>query len=298
MKKPALLILILLMLGVAWWNRYELIYSVYGFFNRPQKPQMAAIRTQRMEIEYVPGSYLSETRIKSIQENLVRDLESAERELGITLASVLKVYLFNSWEEIGNFTGHVPLAQADPKTNKLYYIVNEKLDGTKERLEFVLLLRQKYGNPGVPEWGRYMAASLSGVWNQRKLNEWADFLLPRDLTPRFPEFFTDKGHYSPYLLNPWNAIFARFVKENFGWNAALNLYRTGQPPAGYQNQWSEYQQNLPRTQKPPAYAFRPEFQKGISYAYANSYEAGYATRNSQKSLDLLKQNRAEWIGRP
>lgn len=294
-KKLTFLIAISMIIGIVWWNRYELIYSVYGFLNRPEKPRMTPIRTQRLEIEYVPSPYLSEAKIKEVQDSLIRDLESAEKELDVTLASTLRVFLFNNWEEIGSFTGHVPLAQVDPKSNKLYYVVNEKLDGTRERLEFVLLLRQKYGKPGFPAWGPYMAASLSGVWNQRNLNEWAEFLVSRGLTPTFPQFFNDSGHYSPYLLYPWNAIFARFVKETFGWNAALGLYRTGQPPLGYENQWAEYQKNLPPASKAPAYHFRPEFQKGVSYAYANSYDAGYATRQSQKSLDLLRQNRVEWI---
>jgi len=284
-----------LLLCVIWRNRYEVIFSVYGFFQSPTKPKLTEIQSDRIVLEYAPSDYLTKTKIQSIQKILTQRFESAEKETGIKFSSRINVYLLNNWEQMGIMTKHVPLAQIDPDSNTLYYIVNKKMDGTNERLEYSLLFHEKFGKPALPDGDEIIAAALGGMWNQKTLNDWEQFLRARGLNPQFPLFLTDNHLISPYITKPWNAILSRFIKEKFGWSALFNLYKTAQLPAGYQNQWNAYLNQLPRPDQLPEYHFERQFQKGISYAYANGYDSGYPTQKSQKSLDILKDDGVGWI---
>ena len=295
MKKIVFILAIVLLITLCWWNRYFLIHSVHAFLRRPQKLPLSSVKSERIKIEYVKSNYLSTSKIKSIQKSLWDNLDSAEKKTGIQLDSVLTVHLFNSYEEIGNYTHHVPIAQIDEKTNQLYYVVNENVDGTTDRLEYALLFRQKYGPPSNRNWERYLAAALAGSWQQKTLEEWSKFLIARDLEPEFPQFLTTKETYSPFLIYPWNAIFAKFVMEKFDHDALVALYKKGTPPQNFHNEWETYRKRLPQSEPLPPYRFQPEFQKGVCYACANSYDSGYGTDKSEKSLDLLKKNGVEWI---
>ena len=51
---------------------------------------------------------------------------------------------------------------------------------------------------------------------------------------------------------------------------------------------------IPTNEQKP-YRFKPEFQKGLSYAYWNSYDAGYATKKSERSLNELRGLGVEWV---
>src|SRR5262249_35210459 len=131
-----------------------------------------------------------------------------EKAVGAPMKSAMKVYLYNNWEEKGNDVRWIASAHCDPAENAVYYIVNEKMDGTREGLAFALLLQERYGPPVTPEWAHYISAALSGVWNQKTLDEWAAFLLARNLQPEMPGFLLGDEIHSTFLIAPWNSIFA------------------------------------------------------------------------------------------
>ena len=295
MKKLALCALALLLTGAVGWNRTDLLYWLYfHIFSSRQEPVFLKHDEGSIKIFYVRSDYLSK-RVPSLAKKLSQNVVVAEKSVGVSLKGTLKVYLYNNWEEKGNHINDIRVASANVKQQSLHCIVNDKWDGTLEGLEYQPLLQQKYGTPGSAAWGEYIAAALSGVWNQKSLQEWAGFLLTRGLNPSFPLFLTTKGSISEYFIYPWNALFARFVLEKYGWNALAGLYGHGKPPDGYAKDWNEYVRNL----DPPAALqnsrFPVRFQRGISYAYTNSYDAGYATKKSKQSLQQLVQAGVEWV---
>ncbi len=277
MKKVLLLILTLLLAGAVWWNL-------------PKHLDFTEYQAGRIKLYYVRSKALSQ-RLPAIAATLAANLASAERELGTSLNSPLKVYLYNDWEEKGNARKEIRIAEADAGEASIHCMVNETIDGTRERPEYILLLQQKYGNPATPERAVYAAAALSGIWNQKTLREWAEFLLARKLEP---PLFTQQTSVSEFIVTPWSAIFTKFIRDKYGWDAFAQLYKKAQPPAGYEEAWAKYVAQL----QPPRiseFSFRPEFQKGISYAYWNSTDGGYPTRKSGESLDLLRKMGVTWV---
>jgi Glycoside Hydrolase Family 113 len=51
----------------------------------------------------------------------------------------------------------------------------------------------------------------------------------------------------------------------------------------------------PQTNQGSHRDFHPEFQKGVSYAYANGYDTGYASTKSTRSLDELQSLGVNWV---
>ncbi|HET6266644.1 MAG TPA: hypothetical protein VFG11_02930 [Acidobacteriota bacterium] len=51
----------------------------------------------------------------------------------------------------------------------------------------------------------------------------------------------------------------------------------------------------PQTSQAARRGFHPEFQKGVSYAYANGYDTGYASAKSTRSLDELQTLGVNWV---
>jgi hypothetical protein len=293
MKKLLPLLLLLILSGAVWYNKHQIFFLLYEFRHRPKKTQFSEYPAGKVKIYYVPGAYLS-AHISGIAESITRNLSTAQKTIGIPMKSALKVYVYNNWEEKGNDVRWIASAHCDPTENAVYYIVNEKIDGTREGLAYALLLQERYGPPVKPEWAHYVSAALSGVWNQKPLDEWAEFLLARNLQPEMPGFLLGDEIHSTFLIAPWNSIFARFVKEHYGWEPLIELYRTAHPPSGYEAPWKEYLAHLKHDQ-PPAYRFKPEFQKGVSYAFSNGYDSGYATEKSKQSLDQLKAAGVSWV---
>lgn len=247
----------------------------------------------RIHIHYVKSSFLS-ARLRESASTLSANLEAGEKQTGAFLKDGLDVYLYNNWEEKGNDVQAINFANADDTKNAIYCIVNAHFDGLREGVEYELLLRSRLGNPFRPEWGRIAATAFSGVWNQKTLEEWARFLLARDLPPEIPQVLTGKGACSDFLVYPWSALFARFTKDTFGWNAFQQLYLNGNLPQQYEAEWERYLKSL-GVASVPAYTFHPEFQKGMTFAYWNSYDAGYPTHKSRQSLELLRKMGANWI---
>lgn len=297
MRKLFFVSLAVCLLGAAWWSRYPLMFFVYSHYFRqpPEKIAFLEVRSGSVVVHYVRCPFLL-SHADSIARNLNDNLVASEKELGTKLDSDLNIYLYNNWEQKGYAVRNIAIAHAIPEKSEIHCIVNEQMDGTRERLEYLLLLQKKLGKPARDDWGEYCSAALSGTWNQKSLNGWAHFLLSRKLTPQFPNLFSARGTQSKFEVYPWNSIFARFVKEQYGWNAFAELYHSIKTPDNYESAWNAYLNRLEADDPPPpAFAFHPEFQKGMTYAYANGYDCGYATRKSTSSMQQLKQLGVTWI---
>lgn len=295
MKKALVLFILLILSGVLWSNRSELSWFLQEQnVLRGGKSQFQTYRSDRLQIHFVPSKYLSE-HLTSIASDLSTNLEQAEQQLGARIKSPVTVYLYNDWEEKGNHVKEISIAHADPEQGILYCVVNEDFNGTREKLAYQLVLRTKYGPAINRGWERDIAAALAGVWNQKKLEEWAEFFLSRSLFPEFPAYWKEPDRFSTYLVHSWNAIFGKYIRDKYGLDALIRLYRTGNPPDGYETDWNRFIGSVSYRKLPVPAPFRPEFQKGISYAYSNGYDAGYATKKSNDSLTELQKHHVNWI---
>ncbi len=277
MKKLVVILIALVAAGAAWRSR-------------PKLPDFSEYSGGKIKVYYVNSPYLS-PKVLAISATVEANLAAAERHLGVSLPAPLTVYLYNDWEEKGSARKDIRIAEADTGETAIHCIVNSSFDGTRERPEYALLLQQKYGKPATLEQAIFGAVSLGGTWNQKTLQEWSGFLLARKLGP---QFFAGETSVSEFVIYPWSAIFAKFVREKYGWNAFAELYRKAQFPAGYQSEWAKYVRAL-QPAKLPVFSFKRQFQKGMSYAYWNSFDAGYPTRKSAESLELIRKLGANWI---
>lgn len=288
MKKLVLILVALVLMGFGWWNKRALFWFYWSVRNRPPHLEFTEYRTDPLRILYVKSPYLSKN-IKAIAGRTLENLAQAEKVTGASLPE-LTLRVYNDYEEKGADAREITVAHADPDDNTIYCIVNEHLDGTRERLEYELLLRACCGKPYSPERGRIAAAALGGMWNQKPLEEWRSFLLQRNLYPA-PEEAQDT---SPFIRIPWNALRLQLLRSKYGWDALAAFYSKNIVPDGLDQLWKQAKDPAAQPAE-PRQPFRPEFQKGISYAYDNSYSGGYATSKSRQSLDLLRKDHVEWI---
>ena len=273
------LILTLLLIGIVFFSDAQ-------SRRRPKKVSLEEYRAGRIIIRYAPGNHLT-AKLQDLATRLESNLKDAETQIGKSMDENLNVYLFNNWEEKGNYSNDVRLAHADPQQKAIYCIVNEDWDGIAERPEFQILLNTTHGTAHDSHWEEYASAALAGVWFGKPLDDWESFLKSRDLLPEFPAILQDR-QTSRFVRHPWAASLARFIRREYGMHAFLQAFKTGEFPADYKTRWLRKLSEIPvRSQEPPA--FEPQFQKGISYSYWNSYDAGYATKKSQESLDKLDQ---------
>ena len=290
MKKAIVLLLALALMGFGWSQRRALFWFYWSMRSRPPKLEFSELRKDRLQILYVKSPYLSRN-IDSIAVRVLQNLSQAEKVTGTTLDS-LTLRVYNNYEEKGADAREIPVAHAEPNDNTIYCIVNERLDGTRERLEYELLLRKCCGKPFLEGRGRIAAAALGGVWEQKPLEEWRSFLLQRRLQPA-PE---DSAEVSPFIRIPWNALYMQCLNSKYDWKSLAAYYRNDARPAGFDRLWRKTCE--PQTgpaQEPARPPVDPQFQKGMSYAYDNGYSGGYATRSSEASLDLLRKDHVEWI---
>jgi hypothetical protein len=257
-----------------------------------QEIRLKQFSSGRIIIHYVPSAYLSEN-ITQLAKRLEENLSNAESTLGTRLKNHLTIFLFENWEEKGNYIDDVRLAHAEADSAKLYCIMNPKWDGIAERMEFQVLLRQAHGDAFLAPWAEYVSSALAGTWFQKSLDEWQSFLKTRELLPEFPNLFQDH-QTSRFIRYPWNASLARFVKKEYGLPTMIQFYKSGTLPNDYRQRWQKNLAQIPTAEHKP-YIFKPEFQRGISYAYWNSYDAGYATKKSKQSLTELRELGVEWI---
>lgn len=294
MKKLVLVALALLLAGAAWSARYPIFFFLHEEWDRPQPVRFSEFKADNFTIQYVSGKALRE-RIPAIAATIAADITTAQKELGVDAGPDAEIYVYNNWEQKGNHIRDIRVASDDPGKNALYYIVNDRYDGTRERPEYELLLYRKLGDPATPLWGRCAGAALAGTWNQKTLGQWAAFLSARDLGPQIPAMLQNEKAYGDFYFVPWGAIFARFIKDNYGWDAFADFYRHLTVPKGYESAWDAAVKKMATTSAPQRKPFQPEFQKGMSYAYWNSYDGGYATQKSERSLDELKGLGVTWV---
>lgn len=294
MKRVLGLSFFIVLAGTAWWNRYPMMFLAYHHFHRAPEMTFSEYHSNGITFYYIAGSPIK-NRLQEIAGRVSDNIASAGKDIGGRLPQDMKVYIHNDWEEKGDHIEDVRVASSDPEEDTIHYIVNDQYDGTREREEYEVLLYAKLGKPACDLCGRYAAAALSGTWNQKTLSEWSDFLLARKLPPSLPSFFTDQKGISNFIVVPWNAILARWIRQQYGWNAFADLYQNGVLPKDYETGWKQYLQSLGSPPSPYRPPFKPEFQKGISYAYWNSYDGGYATEKSKKSLDELRKLGTNWV---
>src|SRR5262249_50103065 len=153
-------------------------------------------------VHYVSCPFLS-SHAQGIAQAISNNLTAAEKQLGTKLDSELNVYLYNNWEQKGYAVRNIFIANAIPDKAEIHYIVNDHMDGTRERLEYLLLLQKKLGNPARADWAEYCSAALSGMWDQKPLDDWGHFLLQRGLNPTFPDLFSARGNQSNFVVYPW-----------------------------------------------------------------------------------------------
>jgi len=280
------------LLGTLWWRKD--FFLLYFFHLSPPslKPELTELQYERMIVRYTKDQYLKDN-IDLIAKRMLNNLFEAEEVVGHQLSGKLQVYLFADWEKKGNFTDDMRISHADSGKSAVYCIMNADWDGVSERMEFKILMQQAHGKPFHDDFDEYIASGLSGTWFQKSLEDWASFLLSRDLAPSFPEMFRDR-QYSRFLTHPWNALLARFILQEYGLDALVTFYKSGILPEEYSERWNHWLSRFP-VRKIETTRFAPEFQKGITYAYSNSYEGGYATTNSAKSQDELKSIGVQWL---
>jgi hypothetical protein len=294
-KKLLLLALLVCFSVAAYSNRFHLYYFLYSHvFHRPEKISFVDFEAGRVHIFYVKSAFF-DSRIHEIARNIAADLEEAESEVGVKLPSGITVYLYNNWEEKGNNIRDIRLASADLKDDAIHCIVNQQFNGLRERAEYALLIRTRYGDPWKPEFARFAAAALGGVWNQKTLNEWAQFLTARNLYPSFPALLNDSETLSEFITYPWSSLLMRFLREKYGLDAMARFYNSGQLPSAYENPWKQYVTSLQKHRDFPAPPYPPEFQRGVSYAFSNGWDGGYGAKKSGESLDELKKIGVEWV---
>jgi Glycoside Hydrolase Family 113 len=282
-KKISLILLLLLV---------AILFIGSQFRRKPKKIELTPFRANRILIQYVPTGYLS-ANIETLANRLETNLQEAETLLGKRLDKQLNVYLFGNWEEKGNYIDDVRLAHADPAKSAIYCVVNADWDGIAERFEYQVVLQNAHGKPFHPEWEEFSASSMADIWFQKKLDDWEIFLKARDLLPKFPDLFTDE-QTSRFVRYPWNASFARFLTREYGLPAMIQHYKTGELPADSLQRWQNKLESIPLAKLEP-YVFSARFQKGMTYAYSNGYDAGYATKKSGQSLNELQDLGVEWI---
>ena len=252
---------------------------------KPQEISLKEFSSGRLRIFYVPNAYLT-ANLKTLIKQLESNLEQAEQLLGRSAGKDWTIYLYGTWEEKGNHTNDVRLSHSDPTSGSIHCIVNESWNGIAERPEFQVLLRLAHGPGFTAQWEDYVSSGLAEVWFGKTLDDWETFLKTRNLLPNLPATLKDR-QISRFVRQPWGASFARFIKQEYGWNALIQTYKTGALPDRYESRW---QQKLAAIAVVPIQkrAILREFQKGMSYAYWNSYDGGYASRKSGRSLDKLK----------
>src|SRR5262245_27733387 len=123
-----------------------MFFLLYELRHRPKKTAFSEYPAGKVKIYYVPSAYLS-SRMSSVADSITRNVSEAEKAIGIPMKSAVKVYLYNNWEEKGNDVRWISSAHCDPAEHAIYYIVNEKMDGTLEGLAYALLLQERYGPP-------------------------------------------------------------------------------------------------------------------------------------------------------
>lgn len=250
-------------------------------------------KTSQVDVAYLPNTPVAKN-IKTLAKQLETNLIEAESVLDVKLDEPLHAYIYNSFQEKGDHMRDIRLAHADPEAKTIYCIWNETFDGLAERMEYQVLLHEKFGNPADDHIASGVTAAFADRWNHKWLKDWDHVLSGADLLPDWNFFKQHERKISEFIAIPYLAMIANELRNEYGMNALMDFYRNKQIPADFelklQNPKSKTVAVVNHTK-----TFRPEFQKGISYAFWNSANAGYAGSKSIDSLRQLKASGVEWI---
>jgi glycosyl hydrolase family 113 len=155
-------------------------------------------------------------------------------------------------------------------------------------------LHEKFGNAADDHMASAVTAAFADRWNHKWLTDWDRVLSTRDLLPDWNFFKQHERKISEFITIPYLAMMANELRNQYGMSALADFYRNKQLPADFelklQNPKSKTVAVVNRTR-----IFTPEFQKGMTYAFWNSANAGYAGSKSMDSLHQLKASGVQWI---
>jgi len=263
----------------------------HRFIKTTPENQFSHLKTAQIDIAYLPNTPVAQN-IKSLAKQLEKNLAEAESVLDIKLDEPLHAYIYNSFQEKGDHIQDIQLADAIAKNKTIYCIWNKTFDGLAERMEYEVLLYEKFGDSSDDHIGRAVTAAFADRWNHKSLQDWNRVLADKDLIPDWNYFTKNEHKISEFITIPYLAIMANDLKERYGMNVLAEFYRSKKLPAEFE---SELQKPKPKTVAAANRTrnFTPEFQRGMTYAFWNSANAGYA---GSKSIDSLRQLKASGVG--
>jgi Glycoside Hydrolase Family 113 len=286
MKRRAFIIILSLLAA-------GILSGAHRFMKTTPESKFRHFKTARIDVAYLPSTLVAQN-IKILAKQLENNLNEAESVLDIKLDEPLHAYIYNSFQEKGDHIREIQLADAVPKDKTIYCIWNKTFDGLAERMEYQVLLYEKFGQPANDNIARAVTAAMGERWNHKSLQDWERVLSDRDLIPDWNFFKHHEQKMSEFIIIPFLAMTANELKERYGMNILGEFYRSGILPAEFeaelQNPKAKTVAAINRTRK-----FTPEFQKGMTYAFWNSANAGYAGSKSIDSLRQLKTSGVEWI---
>lgn len=284
----------LLILLIAFFAALNLSWpGHHRFIKTTPESKFQHFKTTRVDVAYLPNTPVAKN-IKSLAKQLESNLIEAESVLDVKLDEPLHTYIYNSFQEKGDHVRDIRLAHADPESKTIYCIWNETFDGLAERIEYEVLLHEKFGNSADDHIARAVTAAFADRWDHKWLADWDRVLSSRNLLPDWNFFKQNEGKISEFITIPYLALMANELRNKYGMNALADFYRSRQLPAEFE---LEVQNPKPQTVTAAnrSQKFSPEFQKGMTYAFWNSANAGYAGSKSMDSLRKLKSAGVEWI---
>ena len=137
--------------------------------------------------------------------------------LDIKLDEPLHAYIYNSFQEKGDHIRDIQLSAAAPKDKTIYCIWNKTFDGLAERVEYQVLLYEKFGEPANDHIGRAVAAGMAERWNHKSLQDWERVLSDRDLIPGWNFFKQHESKMSEFITIPFLAMTSNEFRREI-WN--------------------------------------------------------------------------------
>src|SRR5262245_16094172 len=225
MKKTLILITILIAAAL-WWNKEYLAESP-RFMKTTTDSKFKHFKTQQIDVAYLPNTPVAQN-IKTLAERLEKNLNEAESVLNIKLDDPLQAYIYNSFQEKGDYIRNIKLAHANPAEKTIYCIWNDTFDGIAERIEWQVLLYEKFGEPSNDDIGRAVTAAFAERWNHKNLIDWDRVLTATNLLPDWNFFKQHEETISKFIKIPYLAMMANELKNRYGMNALAEFYCRGQ----------------------------------------------------------------------
>ena len=177
----------------------------HRFIKTTPENQFSHLKTAQIDIAYLPNTPVAQN-IKSLAKQLEKNLAEAESVLDIKLDEPLHAYIYNSFQEKGDHIQDIQLADAIAKNKTIYCIWNKTFDGLAERMEYEVLLYEKFGDSSDDHIGRAVTAAFADRWNHKSLQDWNRVLADKDLIPDWNYFTKNEHKISEFITIPYLAI--------------------------------------------------------------------------------------------